>query len=282
MNGGGNQYALAVLIGALEDDRVYPISLALVQKVIFPSVGCQSEFVHAEKLAHRIRIGAGGVQYGLCAEFALGCRYGKGAVLLLTDGGSRCLQHQFHAVTYGNLRQRQRQLPGRDDAGRGGVQRAHHRIGQIGLHLANLFPREQTEAGNAVLHTPVVQLTNVLQILVREGKDVAAHPLERNVQPTAQILHHTVAFHVQSCHLRARMRIVSGVNDGGICFRRAVRHVVALFQNGDGDVVLRKRVGTGGADYAAAENNNVFHKNPPNGKNERICHTQSLNKYFTS
>ena len=149
VDGGADQNALAVLVGALKDGAAHPATLGLVQQVIFAPAGPDGKFMGRGHVVDRIGTDSRRVdeipgrkvpQVGVDEPEAAG----------LFDAGDLGFQVQFGPVPDGGFRQGQAVLPGGADGGGGGVEGGQHLFREVGLSAADFLPREDLQPRHPV------------------------------------------------------------------------------------------------------------------------------------
>ena len=258
VDGGGHQDALAVGAGALEDHVAHPVSLALVQQEVLAPGGVDGKGGGRGHLMDGLGPDAGGVDHVPAVEVAL-VGVDQPALFRGLQPGNGGVQVELCAVDYGSLRQGQTVLPGGADGGGGSVEGRGHPVGQVGVHGSGLVPGEQLELRHAVGLSPLEQGVEGSVILRREGQDQGAAGAVGDIQFGAQLLGQLSAPHVEPGHQGTGLRVITGVEDGGVGLGGAVGHVVFPLQNSDLQLVAGELEGGCRAGDAAANDENVIH-----------------------
>ena len=263
VDGGGDQHALAQLVGALEDDVVHTGALALVQQVVLATGGSD---VEAGGLHHAVDFlgpDTGGIDDVAGFHSALG---GGQAVAAVGHGLSvfhAAAAAQLHAVAHSHFGHGQGVLPGADDGGAGGPQGTADILGEVGLHGQRFFLGQNFHIGHAVGRAVLVQVLQVGQLALGQSQHEGAALLVGNIQLCADLLGQLHTAHVQPCHLGAGSGVVACVQNGAVGFGGAVGHVVFCLQNDDFVLVARQCVGCSGADHTTADDSNIIHYSFP-------------------
>ena len=142
-------------------------------------------------------------------------------------------QHKLNAVGSSRVSQRMRQLIGTDQSGRRHIQRANHIGVEIGLHLQSLIPLNDAAACHAVDKRLFIELDDRFPVILAESKHHRAGLSVRNAQTAAQLRHHLSAFDIQPRLFRARLRVISRVDNAAVGLAGPLRHIVSPVQNGD-------------------------------------------------
>ena len=170
-----------------------------------------------------------------------------------------CFQMEFHAVLYGGLGQRQRQIPRLHNGRTGRIQRAAHRIGKIRLHGQRFLPRQHAHAGHAVRHTVFVQAAHGCHFLIGKSQHQAADLAVFDVERSALLFRQRTSPHIQPRHGGARFRVVPRVHDGAVGACGAHGDVVLLFKHRRAQLMLRQQIGHVCAHDAAADDGHIQH-----------------------
>ena len=157
VDGGGDQHALALGTGTLEDHPVHQAALALVQQIVFAPVGGHLPIHRFQQFMDAVGVHPRGVDDAPGGKAALGSGKAEPALRQSLDGGDRAAAVQFHTVLDGGLDHGQGKAPGIDDAGGGGVQSAADFGGEGRFHGTGFLPGQQPQLRHAVGHAPAVQ-----------------------------------------------------------------------------------------------------------------------------
>ena len=259
VNSGGHQYALAIGAWALEDHMLYPVSLAFVQQVILASGGVDHKGGGRRHLVDCLGRDSGGVDDIPAAEISL-VGVDQPAAFHKLQPGNGSPQMELCPVADGGLRQGQTILPRGADGGCGGVEGGGYLFREVGVHGAGLLPGEQAELRHAVGLAPAEQVLEGSLILGREGQYEGAAGLVRNVQLGAQLFGQGGAPHIELGHQCAGLRVIPGMEDGGVGLGGAVGHVIFPLQDGRLQPVAGKVEGGGRTGDAAADDEYIVHK----------------------
>ena len=210
-----NEHTLAVAVGTLENNVVHHIALAFVQKVVFTSAGNRGKARFTRHRGHQVRLHARRVHHGTGFKIAF-CSMQPPAAADFLRACHSCFQMEFHAVFYGGLGQRQRQIPRLHNGRTGRIQRAAHRIGKIRLHGQRFLPRQHAHAGHAVRHTVFVQAAHGCHFLIGKSQHQAADLAVFDVERSALLFRQRTSPHIQPRHGGARFRVVPRVHDGAV------------------------------------------------------------------
>ena len=225
MDGRRDQNALAVFVGALEDDVVHTAALGFVQQVVFAAGGLDGKFVGRSHIVHGLCRDACRIDDVAGLHDAIG-RCQCPSVGSLFNVGHRAAAVQLHAVAHGYFCHGQCKVPRADDGGAGRIQRANHIGGQIRLHGKRFLCGNQPDTRHAVGDAVLIQFLQVGQLLRAEGQHQTAALTVRHIQTGTDLLGQCRALHVEPCHPGARLGIVSGVQNGTVGLGRAVCHIV--------------------------------------------------------
>ena len=258
MDGGGHQHALAAGAGALEDHMAHPVPLALVQQEILAPGGVDGKAGGGRQLVDGLGGHTGGVDHIPAAEVApVGAD--QPALRLPLQSGDGGVQPEVGAVAYRCLRQGQTVFPGGADGGGGSPESGGDLGGQVRVHGPGLLPGEQLQPGHAIVQAALVEGAEGGLFLGGEGQHKGAALPVGHIQFGAQLLGQGGAPHVEPGHEGARLWVVPGVENGGVCLGGAVGHVVFPLQNSHIQPVAGELEGGRRAGNAAANDENVIH-----------------------
>ena len=111
---------------------------------------------------------------------------------------------------------------------------------------------------HAVCFAPMQQLLQTGLVLFVKAHDQGAVAAVGEVQLVAEALHHAAAGHVELRLFRAGHGVKACVNDGGIGLAGAHAHVLALFAQGNAQVIPAQLPCCGTAHSAAADDDGVI------------------------
>ena len=230
MYGGRYQHPFAVLVRALEDHMVHAVAFAFVQQIVFPAGRFQRKGVRRGHLMDGLGVPSRRIDH-IAGRKAAVWRGQLPAAVNLFNVGYRSAAVQLYPVAHRHLRHDQRKLPRADDGCAGGKQRPGHCGGKLRLHRHGFLRRQQPDARHAVCHAVRVQLLQVGQLCLAQRQHQAAALTIGHIQPGADFLCQRHALHIQAGHLGARFRVIPGVQDGAVCLRCSIRHIVFCFQH---------------------------------------------------
>ena len=225
MDGGGHQNALAVFVGALENDVVHTITLRFIQQVVFAPGGLNGKFVGRSHIVHGLCRDSCRIDDVAGLHDAIGrCQRPSGGSLF--NVGHRTAAVQLHAVAHSYFCHGQCKVPRADDGSAGRIQCANDSGGQIRLHGKRFLGGKQPDARHAVGDAVLIQFLQVGQLFRAEGQHQTAALMVRHIQTGTDLLGQCGPLHVEPRHLGARLGIVSGVQNGTVGLGRAVCHIV--------------------------------------------------------
>ena len=260
VDGGGHQNALAVFVGALEDDVVHTAALGFIQQVVFAPGGLDGKFVGCGHIVHGLRRDACRID-DIVRFHNSGGGGQRPAAGGLFDAGHRAAAVQLHAVAHSHFCHCQRKLPRADDGGAGRIQRANDSGGQIRFHGKRFLCGKQPDARHAVGDAVLIQFLQVGQLFRAEGQHQTAALQVRHIQPGADLLGQCGPLHVEPRHPGARFGVVASVQNGTVGLGGAVCHVIFSLENGGLQRVMGQLIGGCRTNDTAADNCYIQHKN---------------------
>ena len=258
MDGGGRQHALTAGTGALEDHMAHPVPLALVQQEILTPGGMDGKAGGSRHLMDGLGGYTSGVDHIPTAEITL-VGVDQPAVLQPFQTGDGGVQPEVGAVAYGGLCQSQAVFPGGTDGGGRGPERGGHLGGKVGVHGPGLIAGEHFQAGHAVVLATLLESTEGGLLLRGEGQHEGAALPVGYVQLGTQFFCQGGTPYVEFGHKRARLGVISGMENGGVCLGGAVGYVIFPLQNSYVQTIAGELEGGRRAGNAAANNENVIH-----------------------
>ena len=136
------------------------------------------------------------------------------------------VEHELHTVRGSVLRISRRQGEGTYDTAGRRVQSPLSLIRNMGLHLLQFVPADDAQAWNTILFSLFQQPLQNRPVLIQAADDQRSDLFKRNIQVTAHLLHHPVAFHIQLRHQGAGLRVISRMDDRAVCLARSAADVL--------------------------------------------------------
>ena len=99
-----------------------------------------------------------------------------------------------------------------------------------------------------------------MKVPLVKGQYQTAHPCKGHLELLTDVSSHSVSLHVEPGHEGARLRVVSGVDDGAVGLGGAVGHIVLSLQDGHVQGIPGQMVGGGRPHHATAQNDDVIHE----------------------
>ena len=258
MDGGGHQHALARRAGTWKDHVRDPAPLRFVQQVVLPPDAPQRKGVGRGQIVEPVRLEAGGVE-DAAGLIATGGGLQPPAATHPPDGGDAGAQMDLDSVAYGGLCQGQAVFPGGADGGGGGMERGDDLGAQAGLQGAGGGAVQQLQAGNSIAQAPGIERLQRGALPCVEGDHQGACGPIGNVQLAAQLSGQRGAADVAAGHEGAGLRVIPGMENGGVGLGGAAGHIVLPLQHRYGQPIFGQLIGRCGAGDAAANEDDIEH-----------------------
>ena len=257
VDGGSNQNALAVLAGELEDGGVHMAAGGAVQQEIVAPAGNDGHGVVGDHVVDLVGIDAGGVDNDPGLKIALD-GLDLPAAVDGHDAGDFRVKLELCAVGGGILGQGVVQAEGADDGAGGGVEGRHSLVGNVGLHLDQLFPLDDAQVADTVGNAVFVELHQVGTVILGKHDDQGAVALVMDVQILGKLLHHFAALDIELGHQGAVGRVEACVDDGGIGLGGAAADVLVPVDDEDIRLLAGQFTGNGAAGNTCADDDNIY------------------------